>query len=86
MCVSDTENTTLLIKGVKLPQIMPNQLSSKSIKIKPDAHGPQWLTWVSSYKSLIQHFSFSDAMAKKIKMSNLHKMFMLGGGLLNKQF
>ena len=30
---------------------------------RPVAHGPQWLTWVNSYKSLIQHFSLSVAMA-----------------------
>ena len=30
---------------------------------RPEAHGPQWLTWVNGYKNLIQHFSFSVAMA-----------------------
>ena len=29
----------------------------------PEAHGPQWLTWVNSYKSLVQHFRLSVAMA-----------------------
>ena len=29
----------------------------------PEAHGPQWLTRVNSYKSLIHHFSLSVAMA-----------------------
>ena len=38
----------------------------------------------NSYKSLIQHFSLSIAW-QQIKMSNLHKIFMLGGGLFNKQ-
>ena len=33
-------------------------------KFQPEAHGPQWFTWVNSYKSLIQHFSLSVAMAK----------------------
>ena len=31
-------------------------------KKKPEAHGPQWLTWVNNFKSLIQHFSLSVAM------------------------
>ena len=30
---------------------------------KPEAHGLQRLTWANSYKSLIQHFSLSVAMA-----------------------
>ena len=30
---------------------------------KPDAHGPQWLTWVNCCKSLIQQLSTSVAMA-----------------------
>ena len=30
----------------------------------PEAHGPQWLTWVNSYKSLIQHFNLSVTMAR----------------------
>ena len=31
--------------------------------MKQEAHVPQFLTWVNSYKSLIQHSSFSPAMA-----------------------
>ena len=30
---------------------------------KPEAHGPQWLTWANSYKSLVQYFRLSVAMA-----------------------
>ena len=42
------------------------------------------LTWVNSYKSLIQQFLAFQLL--QIKMSNLHKIFMLGEGLLNKWF
>ena len=38
-------------------KIMPNDLAF----MKSETHGPQWLTWVNSYKSLIQHFSLSMA-------------------------
>ena len=34
------------------------------ILYKKEAHEPEGLTWVNSYKSLIQHFSHSVAMAK----------------------
>ena len=33
--------------------------------------GPQWLTWVNSYKSLVQHFRLSVAMA-----TNQHEDFL----------
>ena len=36
--------------------------SGQHAKMKPEAHGPQCLP-INSYKSLIQHFSLSVAMA-----------------------
>ena len=41
------------------------------------------LSWVNSYKSLIQHLDF-QLPNQQIKMKNLYNFFMLGGGLLNK--
>ena len=36
---------------------------TKKTKKKTEAHGPQWLTWVNIYKSLIQLLNISVAMA-----------------------
>ena len=41
-----------------------------NLPFEPEAHVPEWLTWVNSYKSLIQHFSLSVAMPK-IKMGKV---------------
>ena len=55
--------------------------------MKAQTRGP-WATMVhssNSYESLIQRLTF-QLQWQQIKMSNLHKLFMLSGGLLNKQF
>ena len=36
---------------------------TQQLTARPEAHGPQWLTRVNSYKSLIWHSSLSVTMA-----------------------
>ena len=50
-----------------------------------EAHGPQWLTWVNSYKNFIQQFSPSVAMATN-QNEEFAQNYMLGRRLLNKRF
>ena len=48
-----------------------------SVCIKPEAHGPQWLNWVNSHKSLVQHIRLLVLMAKKKKKKKNEDFFTL---------
>ena len=48
---------------VKYSNIYGSKTLPKDHIKKPEAHGPQWLTRVNSYKSSIQHLRLSVAMA-----------------------
>ena len=54
--------TKMFFRATKKKTTTKNNNKKKQNK-KTEAHGPQWLAWENSYKSLTQHFRRSVAMA-----------------------